>query len=130
MRKHILISSVVLILTGLFGCENSKVEVNVTPNGARAAASNIVTEIRIIPYPYTYGWIWNKSTTDSVSVTCYYNMTLSSGSGWVQETIKVLPARQDFTYCRMGVKQIKLVITYDKSLGTYEFLSGKTYSCR
>ncbi|MBN8825841.1 MULTISPECIES: hypothetical protein [unclassified Spirosoma] len=119
------------VFIGLSACEKSAIDDRISdPQGAlKIAAANVATETRIVSYPYTYGWVWNKSTTSSITVACYYNMTTSPSSGWVLATTKTLAARKDFTYCKQGVKQIKLVITYDKNAGSYEFLSGKTYSC-
>ncbi|WP_375443703.1 hypothetical protein [uncultured Fibrella sp.] len=131
--KTLLTAAITLffVLTSLTGCEKSTTDVLTQPDrSAKTAAPNFVTETRIIPAPYTYGWVWNKSTTAAATVTCYYNMTLSATSGWVLATTKTVNARQDFTYCKLGVKQIKMLVNYDKNAGSYEFLSGQTYSCR
>ncbi|MDQ1089573.1 hypothetical protein QE390_004119 [Siphonobacter sp. SORGH_AS 1065] len=54
-----------------------------------------------------------------MTIKFYYNTTTSSSTGWVLATTKTISPRTDASYCRLAAKQLKAVITYTPTAGTY-----------
>lgn len=133
MKKLLFITTLALTMGYFQSCKQSNIEEvtpsNVQPSSAKVAASRIVTETRFATSStHNYIYVYNQSS-ETISATFYYNKTGLS-SGWINGGTVSLGVRKDKTFCQIPVKQIKVVITYNANAGTYQFLSGKSYSCK
>lgn len=127
--KSLITLSIMLIITALIGCETTSADITaVSSKRSSRVAARIITATKFAFAPDTEVWVYNQSTAP-LTVEFYYNNTTLS-TGWVLAETKTVASRKDALYCRLGVKQLKAVVTYDQNAGTFQFLNARKYSCK
>ncbi|WP_375444362.1 hypothetical protein [uncultured Fibrella sp.] len=131
LLKVSMIFGIMLIINTLLGCGTNVENIataKASNSGAKLITPRLRTDTRYTFFPDTYVSVYNQSSAP-LTVTFYYNNSTSSTNGWVEVKTITIPPRQDGGYCKIGVKQLKAVITFDTNSGTYQFIYGKKYSC-